>query len=166
MNGFPSIRIGHGYDSHRFDPSRPLKLGGVAIPGEQGLAGHSDADVLLHAIIDAMLGALALGDIGGHFPDTDPRWKGADSSDLLRLAVRDVRAAGYVLGNLDATVICERPRLKPHVAAIRTRLSSLLEVPLERISVKGKTNEGMDAVGEGKGIAVHCVALLTGRGPA
>ena len=166
MNGFPSIRIGHGYDSHRFDPSRPLKLGGVAIPGEQGLAGHSDADVLLHAIIDAMLGALALGDIGGHFPDTDPRWKGADSSDLLRLAVRDVRAAGYVLGNLDATVICERPRLKPHVAAIRTRLSSLLEVPLERISVKGKTNEGMDAVGEGKGIAVHCVALLTGRGAA
>ncbi len=166
MNGFPSIRIGHGYDSHRFDPSRPLKLGGVAIPGEQGLAGHSDADVLLHAIIDAMLGALALGDIGGHFPDTDPRWKGADSSELLRLAVRDVWAAGYVLGNLDATVICERPRLKPHVAAIRTRLSSLLEVPLERISVKGKTNEGMDAVGEGKGIAVHCVALLTVRGPA
>lgn len=166
MNSLPSIRIGHGYDSHRFDASRPLRLGGVTIPGAPGLAGHSDADVLLHAVIDALLGAAALGDIGGHFPDTDPRWAGADSARLLQGVVREVAAAGYAPVNVDATVICERPRLRPHVAAIRESLAGLLGVPADRVSVKGKTNEGMDAVGEGRGIAVHCVALLAAREPA
>ena len=166
MNSLPSIRIGHGYDSHRFDASRPLRLGGVTIPGAPGLAGHSDADVLLHAVIDALLGAAALGDIGGHFPDTDPRWAGADSARLLQAVVREVAAAGYAPANVDATVICERPRLRPHVAAIRESLAGLLGVPADRVSVKGKTNEGMDAVGEGRGIAVHCVALLAAREPA
>ena len=163
MNGLPTIRIGHGYDSHRFDPSRPLRLGGVAIPNSPGLAGHSDADVLIHAAIDALLGAAALGDIGGHFPDGDTRWEGADSAELLKAVVREVAAAGYVPGNLDATVVCERPRLSPHVEAIRSRMAGLLGIPVERVSVKGKTNEGMDAVGEGLGIAVHCVALLAAR---
>lgn len=162
----PSIRVGFGYDSHRFDPSRRLRLGGVEIPGEQGLSGHSDADVLIHAIIDAMLGAAALGDIGAMFPDSGPQWEGADSAGLLRIAAREVAGAGYALGNIDATVICERPRLRPHVQAIRERLAELLEVPVDRISVKGKTNEGMDAVGRGDGIAVHCVALLTSLEPA
>lgn len=166
MNSLPSIRIGHGYDSHRFDASRPLRLGGVTIPDAPGLAGHSDADVLLHAVIDALLGAAALGDIGGHFPDTDPRWAGADSARLLQGVVREVAAAGYAPVNVDATVICERPRLRPHVAAIRESLAGLLGVPADRVSVKGKTNEGMDAVGEGRGIAVHCVALLAAREPA
>ena len=163
MNGSAPFRVGHGYDSHRFDPNRPLILGGVAIPGSPGLAGHSDADVLLHAAIDALLGAAALGDIGGHFPDSDPRWAGADSAELLRAVVREVSAAGYEVGNLDATVICERPRLGPHVEAIRERMAALLGVPAGRLSVKGKTNEGMDAVGEGLGIAVHCVVLLSAR---
>jgi len=160
MSRTPPIRIGYGYDSHRFDPSRQLKLGGVAIPGEPGLAGHSDADVLIHATIDAMLGAAALGDIGGMFPDSDPQWAGADSADLLRIAANEVAKAGYALGNLDATVVCERPRLRPYVQAIRKRMAELLDTTEDRISVKGKTNEGMDAVGEGIGIAVHCVALL------
>lgn len=163
MNGSAPFRIGHGYDSHRFDPDRPLILGGVAIPDSPGLAGHSDADALLHAAIDALLGAAALGDIGGHFPDSDPRWAGADSAELLRAVVREVSAAGYEVGNLDATVVCERPRLSPHIAAMRERMAELLGIPVERVSVKGKTNEGMDAVGEGLGIAVHCVALLSAR---
>lgn len=154
------MRIGYGYDSHRFEEGRRLVLGGVEFPGETGLKGHSDADVLLHAVIDALLGAAALGDIGSHFPDTDEKWRGADSAELLRSVVAEIRAAGFALGNLDATVICERPKLRPFVDRIRTRLGELLGVDVGRISVKGKTNEGMDAVGEGQGIAVHCVALL------
>ena len=155
------IRIGLGYDSHRFEAGRRLVLGGVEFPGETGLAGHSDADVLIHAVIDAILGAAALGDIGSHFPDTDPRWANADSTLFLRAAVADVRAAGYAVGNVDATVICERPKLRPHIDAIRARLAEELGVPVTSVSVKAKTNEGMDAVGAGKGIAVHCVALLS-----
>ena len=154
------VRIGFGYDSHRFEAGRRLVLGGVEFPNETGLAGHSDADVLIHAVIDAILGAAALGDIGSHFPDTDPRWANADSMQFLRAAVAEVRAAGYVVGNMDATVICERPKLRPHVDAIRARLAEALDVDVSAVSVKAKTNEGMDAVGEGKGIAVHCVALL------
>ena len=154
------MRIGFGYDSHRFDETRPLMLGGVRIPDSPGLKGHSDADVLIHAVIDALLGAAALGDIGSHFPDTDVRWKGADSVELLASVVAEVRAAGYRVGNIDATVICERPRLRPYVDAIRTRLASLLGVDIGAVSVKGKTNERMDDVGAGVGIEVHCAALL------
>ena len=154
------MRIGFGYDSHRFAEGRPLVLGGVDIPGAAGLAGHSDADVLLHAVIDALLGAAALGDIGSHFPDTDPKWKGADSAKLLEAVMEEVAAAGYRVVNVDATVICERPKLLPHVPAIRARIAELLRIAVSNVSVKGKTNEGMDAVGRGEGIAVHCVALL------
>ena len=154
------MRVGFGYDSHVFDEGRPLYLGGVLIPGAPGLRGHSDADVLIHAIVDALYGAAALGDIGSHFPDTDPRWANADSMQFLRAAVAEVRAAGYVVGNMDATVICERPKLRPHVDAIRARLAEALGVDVSAVSVKAKTNEGMDAVGAGKGIAVHCVILL------
>lgn len=155
-----SFRIGHGYDSHRFAEGRPLKLGGVLIPGATGLKGHSDADVLLHAVIDALLGAAALGDIGSHFPDSDSRWLNADSAGLTTEVVREVHAAGWVVGNVDATVICEKPKLRPHIDAIRKRIASLLGCAADRVSVKGKTNEGMDATGQGLGVAVHCVALL------
>ena len=154
------MRIGFGYDSHRFEDGRPLMLGGVHIPDSPGLKGHSDADVLIHAVIDALLGAAALGDIGSHFPDTDPKWKGADSAKLLEQVVVEVSSAGFAVGNVDATVICERPRLRPHVDAIRARLAELLRVDVSCVSVKGKTNEKMDDVGAGVGIAVHCVALL------
>ena len=154
------MRIGYGYDSHRFEAGRPLMLGGVNIPDSDGLRGHSDADVLIHAVIDALLGAAALGDIGSHFPDTDPKWKGADSALLLKQVVAEITSAGYAVGNVDATVICERPRLRPHVDAIRARLAELLRVDVSRVSVKGKTNEKMDDVGAGLGIEVHCVTLL------
>lgn len=157
------MRIGYGYDSHRFAPGRRLVLGGVEFPGETGLEGHSDADVLIHAVIDALLGAAALGDIGSHFPDTDAQWKGADSTELLAAVMKQVRAAGYQVGNLDATVVCERPKLRPCVELIRERLSAVMNVGKGRISVKGKTNEGMDDVGAGAGIAVHAVCLLEER---
>ena len=154
------MRIGFGYDSHRFEDGRRLVLGGVEFPGETGLKGHSDADVLIHAVIDALLGAAALGDIGSHFPDSDPKWKDADSAQLLADVVREVRGAGWSIGNVDATVICERPRLGPCVELIRERLASVMGVGKGRISVKGKTNEKMDDVGAGVGVEVHAVALL------
>lgn len=155
------MRIGFGYDSHVFtDAAKPLVLGGVLIPDSPGLKAHSDGDVLIHAVIDALFGAAALGDIGSHFPDTDERWKGADSARLLESAIAEVRAAGYGVGNLDVTVICERPRLRPHVEAIRARLARILGVDVAQVSVKGKTNEKMDDVGAGKGIVVHAVVLL------
>ena len=154
------MRVGFGYDSHVFDEGRPLRLGGVLIPGAPGLRGHSDADALVHALVDALYGAAALGDIGSHFPDSDPRWANADSLLFLRAAVAEVRAAGYTVGNIDATVICERPKLRSHIEAIRKHLASELGISVSSVSVKAKTNEGMDAVGAGKGIAVHCVALL------
>ena len=157
------MRIGYGYDSHRFEPGRRLVLGGVEFPGEVGLKGHSDADVLIHAIVDALLGAAALGDIGSHFPDTDPKWKDADSAKLLEAVVKEVRSAGYQIGNVDATVICERPKLRPKVDEIRTRLSQLLNLSTSRLSIKGKTNEKMDDVGAGVGIEVHAVALIEER---
>ena len=160
------MRIGTGYDSHRFASSDPTgggvvqKLGGVEIPCCPKLVGHSDADALIHAIIDALLGAAALGDIGSHFPDSDPRWKDADSTELLRAVAREVGDAGYAVGNVDATVICERPKLRPYVDDMRARIAECLGVPVACVSVKGKTNEGMDAAGEGRGIVVHAVALL------
>lgn len=154
------MRIGFGYDSHRFAEGRPLVLGGVMIPFEKGLAAHSDGDVLIHAIIDALLGAAALGDIGSHFPDTDEKWKGADSTELLAEVVREIRGAGYAIGNIDATVICEQPKLRPCIDFIRNRLSQLLNLSTSQLSIKGKTNEKMDDVGAGLGIEVHAVALL------
>ena len=154
------MRIGSGYDSHRFASGRRLVLGGVEFPGEDGLAGHSDADALIHALIDALFGAAALGDIGSHFPDGDPKWKDADSAELLAAATAEVAAAGYRIVNVDATVVCERPRLAGRIGAIRERLAGLLGVPVSSVSVKGKTNERMDDVGAGAGVAVHAVALL------
>ena len=155
------MRSGFGYDSHVFtDAAKPLVLGGVLIPDSPGLKAHSDGDVLIHAVIDALFGAAALGDIGSHFPDTDAAWKGADSALLLETAMAEVRAAGHQIGNLDVTVICERPRLRPHVEAIRARLARILGVDVAQVSVKGKTNEKMDDVGAGKGIVVHAAVLL------
>lgn len=154
------MRIGYGYDTHRFADARRLVLGGVVFPGERGLLGHSDADVLIHAIIDAVLGAAAMGDIGTHFPDNAEEWKDADSAVLLRKVVEMVDAAGYEIGNVDCTVICERPKIMPKVAMIRERLSSIMGVEIGDISVKGKTNEQMDDVGSGKGIEVHAVCLI------
>ena len=162
--GTDMMRIGYGYDSHRFaepESGRRLVLGGVEFPGETGLKGHSDADVLIHAIIDALLGAAALGDIGSHFPDTDERWRGADSAGLLESVVAELAAAGYSIGNVDATVICEKPKLRTKVDAIRARLAALLGVDVSKVSVKGKTNEKMDDVGAGLGIEAHAVCLLS-----
>ena len=154
------MRIGHGYDVHRLVPGRPLILGGIAIPSDVGLDGHSDADVLTHALIDAMLGAAALGDIGALFPDTDPRWKGADSLDLLRLAHRQVTDADYAIGNLDATVVLQRPKLRPHIDDMRMALAMALRISPRRVSVKATTGEGMGFVGTGEGAAAHAVCLL------
>ena len=154
------MRVGFGYDSHVFEPGKPLVLGGVLVPDCDGLKAHSDGDALIHAVIDALLGAAALGDIGSHFPDTDERWKGADSRELLRRVAYELRCAGYKIENVDATVICERPRLRPFVDLIRASLAELMGVGVGRVSVKGKTNEQMDDVGAGKGVVVHAVALL------
>ena len=154
------MRIGYGYDSHRFAEGRRLVLGGVEFPGETGLKGHSDADVLIHAIIDALLGAASLGDIGSHFPDTGARWRDADSTDLLAAVVKEIRGAGYKVGNIDATVICERPKLRPVIDLMRARLAAAMNVGMGRISIKGKTNEQLDDIGAGLGIAVHAVCLL------
>jgi 2-C-methyl-D-erythritol 4-phosphate cytidylyltransferase/2-C-methyl-D-erythritol 2,4-cyclodiphosphate synthase len=161
--GGMGMRIGLGYDSHRLVQGRPLVLGGVTIPHGTGLAGHSDADALCHAITDAVLGAAAAGDIGRHFPDTDPRWKDADSLALLRQAVAIAAQAGYAVVNVDAVVIADAPRLAPYADAIRARLAEALGVGAAAVSVKGKTNEGMGETGRGEGIAVHAVAFLTGR---
>jgi 2-C-methyl-D-erythritol 4-phosphate cytidylyltransferase/2-C-methyl-D-erythritol 2,4-cyclodiphosphate synthase len=155
-----AMRIGIGYDSHRLIAGRPLVLGGMSIPHERGLTGHSDADALCHAITDAILGAAALGDIGRHFPDTDPRWKDANSLELLSQSVMLIHAAGFRVANVDAVVVAESPRLAPHVDAIRAKLASALHTSVDAVSVKGKTNEGMGEAGRGEGIAVHAVALL------
>ena len=159
------MRIGYGYDSHRFEENRRLVLGGVEIPHPFGMKAHSDGDVLLHAVIDALLGAAALGDIGSHFPDSAAEWKNADSAKLLESVVTEIHAAGYTVGNLDVTVICEAPRLRPHVERIRARIAELLEIDVSRVSVKGKTNEKMDDVGAGVGIEVHAVTLLDELSP-
>ena len=156
----PAMRIGNGYDLHRLVAGRPLILGGVTIPFEKGLHAHSDGDVVAHALTDAMLGAVGAGDIGRHFPDTDPRWKGADSLDLLGRAAAIVRSAGYALVNADVVVIAQRPKLVPHIDAIRSNLARVLEADPTQISVKGKTNEGVDSMGAGESIAVHAVVLL------
>jgi 2-C-methyl-D-erythritol 2,4-cyclodiphosphate synthase len=157
------IRVGIGYDSHRFEEGRPLVLGGIRIPHPRGLAGHSDADVVAHALIDAILGAAAAGDIGQHFPDTDPKWKGADSMALLRSAHQLVRERGYALAQADLTIITEQPQMSPHLAAMATTLAERLGTPPGSVSIKAKTNEGMGFIGRGEGIAVIAVATLEAR---
>ncbi len=159
-SGAAALRIGTGYDLHRLVEGRPLKLGGVEVPFERGLIGHSDADAVCHAVTDAVLGAANLGDIGRLFPDHDPRWKDADSLRLLAEAWTLVAGAGWRLANLDIVVIAERPKIGPHAAAIRASLAGALGVSPDDISIKGKTNEGVDATGRGEAIAVHAVALL------
>ena len=155
-----SARAGLGYDLHRLVEGRPLILGGITIPFEKGLAGHSDADAICHAVTDAILGGAGAGDIGRHFPDTDPAWKGASSIELLRKAVEIVRAQGLEVGNVDATVILERPKIAPHVDAMRAKLAEVLGVAVDRVSIKGKTNEGVGEIGRGEAIAVHAIALV------
>ena len=157
------MRIGQGYDVHRLVSERPLILGGIEIPYEKGLLGHSDADVLLHAISDALLGAAALGDIGAHFPDSDPAYQGADSAELLRAVGNLVRGAGYEIGNIDSTVVCQAPKLAPHIGAMRARIAEVLALPVEAVSVKASTEEHMGFTGRGEGIAAHAVCLLTER---
>ena len=155
------MRIGQGYDLHRLEKGYPLILGGVNIPHETGLVGHSDADVLSHAITDALLGAVALGNIGQLFPDTDPQYKGADSLILLKEAYRRVQVdAGYRIVNIDATIVAQRPKLNPHIDAIRARLAETLDVPMGDISVKAKTNELVGPEGREEAISVHAIALL------
>lgn len=154
------IRVGLGWDSHRLAPGRALTLGGVAIPSELGLVGHSDADILSHAITDALLGAAALGDIGMHFPDTDPRWKGASSDLFLAHAARLVREQGYAIVNVDSTVILERPKLKDYRLAIRESLARALALDPDRVSVKFKTAEKVGPVGEGKSAEAQAIVAL------
>lgn len=155
-----NIRIGNGYDIHRLVPDRPLILGGVKIPHELGLLGHSDADALTHAIMDAMLGALSLGDIGLYFPPSDPRWKGADSLELLSQVDQLIQAKGWTIGNIDSVVVAERPKLKPHITAMRDRLSTVLNLQPDQVGVKATTNEKLDATGREEGIAAYAVVLL------
>ena len=157
------MRIGQGYDVHRLVAERPLILGGIEIPYEKGLLGHSDADVLLHAISDALLGAAALGDIGAHFPDSDPAYRGADSAELLRAVGDLIRAAGYEIGNIDSTVVCQAPKLAPHIASMRARIAEVLALPVGAVSVMASTEEHMGFTGRGEGIAAHAVCLLTER---
>lgn len=154
------MRIGSGYDVHRLTEGRKLIIGGVEIPYEKGLLGHSDADVLLHAIMDALLGAAALGDIGLHFPDSDPAYEGADSRVLLREVGRLLRAKGYRVGNVDATIIAQRPKMRPHIEAMRANIAADLGVLPDRINVKATTEEGLGFTGAGEGIAAQAVALI------
>ncbi|WP_030006263.1 MULTISPECIES: 2-C-methyl-D-erythritol 2,4-cyclodiphosphate synthase [Cyanophyceae] len=154
------IRIGNGYDVHRLVPGRPLILGGIQLEHHLGLDGHSDADVLTHAIMDAMLGALSLGDIGHYFPPTDPQWKGADSIELLKQVHRLIQERGWQIGNIDSVIVAERPKLKPHIQAMTQCLAEALGVDPDQVGVKATTNEKLDAMGEEKGICVHAVALL------
>lgn len=154
------IRVGQGCDVHALVEGRKLILGGVTIPFDKGLQGHSDADALLHAITDALLGAAGMGDIGRLFPDSDERWRGADSRALLRGAFQKVRAAGWRVGNVDCTVICQAPRISPHAGQMRDNIAADLEIPSNNVNVKGKTTERLGFVGRGEGIAAEAVVLL------
>lgn len=155
-----NMRIGHGYDVHRLVEGRRCIIGGVDIPFELGLDGHSDADVLTHAVMDALLGALALGDIGRHFPDTDPAYKGADSLALLRHVRALIREKGWQVGNIDATVLAQAPKLAPHIVQMRENLAAAMECDVDRVSVKATTEEKLGFTGAKQGIAAHCVCLL------
>ena len=154
------MRIGHGYDVHRLVEGRDLILGGVKIDYEKGLDGHSDADVLLHAVSDALLGAAGLGDIGRHFPDTDPKFKGADSLLLLKNVAEKVAAAGYRVSNIDVTMIAQRPKLKDYIPVMRENLARAMKIPLDCVNIKATTEEGLGFTGSGEGIACHAVCLL------
>lgn len=154
------LRIGNGYDIHRLVPDRPLILGGIKLEHSLGLLGHSDADVLTHAIMDAMLGALSLGDIGHYFPPTDPQWAGADSLKLLEQVDQLVRDRGWHIGNIDSVIVAERPKLKPHIPAMRDRLAQVLQLQPDQVGVKATTNEKLDATGREEGIAAYAVVLL------
>ena len=160
QQGENAMRIGHGYDVHRLVEGRPLILGGVNVPFEKGLLGHSDADVLAHAVMDAVLGAAALGDIGQHFPDSDPAYAGADSLALARHVAGLLRQAGWRVGNIDATILCQRPKLAPHIPAMRRNLAEAFGLPADGVSVKATTEEHLGFTGEGLGIAAHAVALI------
>ena len=154
------MRIGHGYDVHKLTEGRELIIGGVKIPYEKGLLGHSDADVLLHAVTDSLLGAAGLGDIGTHFPDTDPAYKGADSLELLRVAVEKVAAAGYRISNVDVTMIAQKPKLKDYIPRMRQNIASAIGVQPDRVNVKATTEEQLGFTGSGEGMSCHAVALL------
>lgn len=155
------LRIGHGYDVHRLTEGRPLILGGVTVPYERGLLGHSDADVLAHAVMDALLGAAALGDIGGMFPDSDERWRGADSLRLLEQVTARLAENGWAIGNVDATVLAQAPKLVPHIPEMRRRLAAAMCIDVTQVSVKATTEEYLGFTGAGEGMACHAVALLT-----
>ena len=155
------FRIGHGYDVHRLTEGRPLIIGGVNIPHEAGLLGHSDADVLVHAIMDSMLGALALGDIGKHFPDTDERYKGADSIELLKQVAKIIGTNGYSVANIDSTILAQAPKMAPHIEQMRKNVADAIGIDVSRVSVKATTEEKLGFTGEKKGIAAHAVCLLT-----
>lgn len=154
------IRVGHGFDAHRLAAGRKLVLGGISVPAERGALGHSDADVLAHAVCDALLGAAGLGDLGERFPSSDPQWKDADSMLLLERCLDDVISAGYRVGNIDATIVVQRPKLSPHVQRIRENMASRIGVDLDRISVKAKTSDELGFTGDGSGIAVYAVAVI------
>ena len=158
-----TFRIGEGWDIHALVVGRPLVLGGVTVPHSHGLAGHSDADALAHAITDALLGAAALGDIGQHFPDADAQYKGADSMLLLAEAARRVRDAGYEIGNIDSTIVAQSPKLAPHIGAMRERLAAVLGIAVDQVNVKAKTAEQLGPVGEGAAIEARAVCLLVRR---
>lgn len=154
------MRIGHGYDVHRLVEGRDLILGGVKIPYEKGLLGHSDADVLLHAVSDALLGAAGLGDIGRHFPDTDPQYKGADSQELLRQVYRKISEKGYRVGNIDVTMIAQRPKLKDYIPQMQANIAAAVEAEPDRVNVKATTEEKLGFTGTGEGMSCHAVCLL------
>ena len=157
------MRIGHGYDVHKLVEGRDLILGGVKIDYEKGLLGHSDADVLLHAVSDSLLGAAALGDIGKHFPDTDPQYKGADSLELLRVVGEKVKNAGYKVGNIDVTMIAQRPKLKDHIPTMRENIARVLNLEVDQVNVKATTEEHLGFTGDGSGMSCHAVCLLENR---
>ncbi len=159
----PPFRIGQGYDVHRFEKGRKLVLGGVEIPHEKGLAGHSDADCLAHALADALLGALGLPDIGVYFPPDDPNLKDIDSMKILREAKEECEAKGYVVGNVDATIIAEIPKMSPHVPAMKKRVAEILAITPDRVGVKATTNEEIGGIGKGEGIAVHAVCMMVAK---
>lgn len=154
------MRIGHGYDVHRFKEGRKLILGGTVVPYDKGLDGHSDADVLVHAVMDALLGAAALGDIGVHFPDNDDRYLGACSIELLQRVGGLLKENGYVIGNIDSTIICQRPKLKDHIPEMRKKIADAIGTDIGRVSVKATTEEGLGFTGSGEGIAAHAVCLI------
>ncbi|MEL6495473.1 MAG: 2-C-methyl-D-erythritol 2,4-cyclodiphosphate synthase [Cyanobacteria bacterium J06623_7] len=155
-----NIRIGNGYDIHKLVADRPLILGGIEIPHSLGLLGHSDADVLTHAIMDALLGALGLGDIGHYFPPSDPKWKGANSMMLLEQVLGIIQGQGWQIGNIDSTIVAEQPKLKPHLKTMRNSLAETMSIELDRVSIKATTNEKLDAVGQEAGICAYAVVLL------